>query len=260
MWCVSHLGWLPIFFVLWMSCASTGPTGNVPIDRTNHRYSSRLDWQWRWSFPLPHGNSLHAVWVAPNDDAWAAGSNGAVVRFHGQTETIMRVDTRESLRAIWGLSNSDIWTVGTRGTASHWDGNSWLLVPVPVNDDLVAIWGSNRDQVWAVGGTRLGNAKYVNGGGTILRWDGKSWTVVARDADNPFKAIWGSSAANVVVGGHGPLWHFDGSTWSSFSLGTLSVQAIWGTGPDDVWAVGRDRLMANHAGIRVAVGRDPGTN
>ena len=47
-----------------------------------------------------------------------------------------------------------------------------------------------------------------------------------------------------------PLWHFDGTSWSSQALGDSEVHAIWGTGPTNVWAAGDYRKVAHFDGSR----------
>ncbi|MGH7598941.1 MAG: hypothetical protein ACREOI_21510 [bacterium] len=69
---------------------------------------------------------------------------------------------------------------------------------------------------------------------------------------NTMSDIWASSAKNVYVAGHssngpGLIFSFDGQKWASARIsiaeggpisGTLSLRAIYGFGPDDIWAVG----------------------
>ena len=64
--------------------------------------------------------------------------------------------------------------------------------------------------------------------------------------------IWGSASCNVYVVGHndqgaGLMFHFDGRSWTDVKLhivqggtisGAIDLKAIYGFGPDDIWAVG----------------------
>ena len=59
-------------------------------------------------------------------------------------------------------------------------------------------------------------------------------------------AVWGSSASDIfAVGRGGAILHYDGETWKGMSTGTidytsveLRLEDVWGTGPDDVYALG----------------------
>jgi len=52
--------------------------------------------------------------------------------------------------------------------------------------------------------------------------------------------IWGASLTDIyVVGAAGRVLHFDGNTWMPMQSGTeLTLLAVWGFAPDDVYAVG----------------------
>src|SRR5438445_6990310 len=53
-------------------------------------------------------------------------------------------------------------------------------------------------------------------------------------------AATGTSASDVwVVGDAGPILHYNGTSWSSVSIGTMhTLRSVWGTSASDVWAVG----------------------
>ncbi len=55
------------------------------------------------------------------------------------------------------------------------------------------------------------------------------------------EAVWGSGPNDVwAVGWYGTIVHWDGTKWTRFESGTQwPLFGIWGTGPNDVWAVGR---------------------
>jgi len=55
------------------------------------------------------------------------------------------------------------------------------------------------------------------------------------------EAVWGSGPNDVwAVGWFGTIMHWDGAQWSQVESGTQwPLFAVWGTGPNDVWAVGR---------------------
>ena len=205
-------------------------------------HSSQSEWKWRWHHPTPHGHNLNAVWVAPDDDAWAVGDHGTCVHYQDEDEQVIPTGTNEVLKGIWGTSDTDIWAVGRRGTILHWDGKAWTKVPSPVHDDLVAVWGASKDRIWAVGATLVGGAEFPEGGGTIVEWDGVKWSVIAREVDYAFTSVWGTSATNVYVVGYGPIWHFDGKNWSSFSLGQEHVGGIWGASENDVWVIAYGKM------------------
>ena len=51
--------------------------------------------------------------------------------------------------------------------------------------------------------------------------------------------MWGSGPNDVYAVGEGTVAHFDGSTWSLstiYPIQSITLDAVWGTGPNDVWA------------------------
>lgn len=87
----------------------------------------------------------------------------------------------------------------------HWDGREWSFVDFPGSDnpyiELLDVWGSSSDDVWAVGQEQVSGSVFR---AVALHWDGRTWTSVE------------------------PVHDTD----------VTSFNAVSGTGPNDVWAVG----------------------
>lgn len=84
-----------------------------------------------------------------------------------------------------------------------------------------------------------------------------TWTIDTLEYPGAFQTlmfdVWASSPTDVYVVGHtdvvrGLMWHFDGTNWSDVKLSTsqggpiggpISLRAIHGFGPSDIYAVGR---------------------
>ena len=62
---------------------------------------------------------------------------------------------------------------------------------------------------------------------------------------NNLGGAWGSGSNDVwAVGGAGSIVHWDGTTWSVVESGTTrDLNGVWGTGPSDVWAVGSGGIL-----------------
>jgi len=63
--------------------------------------------------------------------------------------------------------------------------------------------------------------------------------------------VWGTGPNNVyAVGEYGKIRHYDGSSWSWVSSGTTDVlRAVWGSGPNDVFAVGDHGTILHYDGM-----------
>jgi hypothetical protein len=169
------------------------------------------------------------------------------------------------LEGISAGSPTDAWAVGDYGTknlaglatvADHWDGKRWHAVYPPTlpmaPSGLNGVSVRTATDAWAVG---------FGGLGTLAEhWNGSAWTIVPTphvgdpQNINDFKGVDAFAPDAVVAVGHtgyqqssAPLVEvWNGTTWSVIAtpgpkLGGL--QAVSGSSPDDVWAVGAD-----HAG------------
>jgi hypothetical protein len=146
----------------------------------------------------PTQNDLLAVWTAPDDNAWAVGAGGIILRHDGigwaQIPSGPEGGVDADLRDVWGSSGDDIWAVGTGGSALRWDGEVWQNQNEPASYSLNGVWGSAKDDVWAVGS-----------GGTILHFDGSSWLVEESGTRHALNSVWGNAERVWVVGEHGTV-------------------------------------------------------
>jgi hypothetical protein len=75
----------------------------------------------------------------------------------------------------------------------------------------------------------------------ILHYDGKAWTDLAPGGTETFWWTFGTGAQDVwAVGEKGRIAHFDGTHVTDVAprLTTATLYGVWSAAPDDVWAVG----------------------
>ena len=107
--------------------------------------------------------------------------------------------------------------------------------------------------VWAAGGADVlvaGGDGSASGPGKVARFDGGRWTVATIDTAGPLEALWGSGPDDVwAAGTGGALVHFDGAAWTPADTGyTVDLHAVWGSGPTDVYAVGAGTVILHWDG------------
>lgn len=144
----------------------------------------------------------------------------------------------EALYASWRAPDEQLW-VGTgfgnvsRVTPDFTKCDS--LSPGLGSQPVIALWGRAGNDVYAL-------AAAVPGAGT-RRYDGTGWSTVPTQIDEPH-AIWGSGAGEVLVGGAGGrLSRGDAAGWKTIFPATGETRrltGVWGSAPDDVYAVGGD--------------------
>jgi len=212
-----------------------------------------------WTSPV------HGMWGRGAADVWAIGSaNGGLGQatvWHcdgwnggapGWVETrttpgAMPWDSEPSFNAIWGDPDGEVWVVGDGGKtrySSGWkDGAAtWVVVDSGTSLPLHALWGTGNE-IWAAGAA-----------GTVRRFarqpDG---TVTTDDVAFPnratIRALAGFASNDIWAGGSdGTLAHWDGTAWELVDIGvedatSREIFALWASGPEDVWAVGRNVFL-----------------
>jgi hypothetical protein len=177
------------------------------------------------------------------------------------------------LRGVTAVSATDAWAVGefvdpasdqVRTLTQHWDGSAWTVVPSPVvrrMDMLAGVDASSSTDVWAVGTSHVQGSGEGSGRTLVEHWDGSAWRVVPspnigiEGGNGRLHGVLALTPDDVwAVGTHYPavefptlqplIEHWDGKTWQLVpgprrSPGPWSeLNAISGTGPSDIWAVG----------------------
>jgi hypothetical protein len=231
---------------------------------------------WCWRNPLPSGGELRGLWGTSGNDLWAVGTYGAILHWDGtlwtpftglcSEEAAQDGDPPDTLcagnpkrraftadlDAIWGSGKNDIWAVGAQGAILHFSNGSWVPLAKLVTTQLRAVWGTSAKEVWAAGD-----------GGVLLRWNGTQWAreEIGGVVKEQFsaQALWASGPDDLWLAGP-VLASDDGRVrvlrrqkgrwevlWTAASLFDRidRIDALWGSGPDDVRAVGEQRDERN---------------
>jgi hypothetical protein len=151
-------------------------------------------------------------------DVWTVGTNNAAthaVSYHFNGAKWIPYTTPSRISVAWsvsGVATNDLWLVGDFKTpkmytarTAHWDGNAWTAVATPLlptGGRLFGVKALTTADVWAAGVIEPSSSATQNP--LVENWNGSAWTAAA------------APPANM----NGML------------------QAIDGSGPTDVWAVG----------------------
>lgn len=167
-----------------------------------------------WENPLPQGAHLYGVWSAREDEVWAVGASGTVLRYDGKAWTRHATKVASSLTAVWVGDGGSGWAVGPDALLRY-DGKGWQKQE-PLRGSTLFVWGAAADDVWAAG---FG----------LHHWDGASWTDAAVPNANVV-ALAGLSAKDVWAvaksdKGQGMLLRYDGKAWARQFLPFMLDQA-----------------------------------
>ena len=87
----------------------------------------------------------------------------------------------------------------------------------------------------------------------VISCDEADWCPVPTHVSTRFllKGVWGSGPNDVwAVGSGGTIIHWDGKDWTSTPTGSMNTfHAVWGSGPTDVWAVSMTDTIVRTTGF-----------
>ena len=188
--------------------------------------------------------TLLSVWGPDPSNVYSVGGNptaGAMLHWDGSEWSQQALpDGFPLANWVFGVDGGEVlWVSGNDGmVARRGADGSWETMDLGTMSDLWGIWGTADDDMYAVGGDTPGDEPVIG------HWDGSAWTLAElpetdRDYDALFK-VWGTGPDNVfAVGQKGVVFHYDGSAWTQQLAGTTSdLISLWGTGPDEIIAVG----------------------
>ena len=179
---------------------------------------------------------MNGVWGAAPDDVWAVGDGGFTAHWDGCAWTRTPSPATQTLIAIDGTAGDDVWAVGELG-AVHWNGTAWYGEDTP-QGSVKRLAVSGRQQAWLLTTSSI----YRSSGGGWIETPHSVFGVVDLFAKSG--AVWLSGAG--TAGNFASKW--SGSTWQNQPLQdtTTLVDAIGGTGPDDVWIAEQRGRMLHH--------------
>jgi hypothetical protein len=139
------------------------------------------------------------------------------------------------LRPLPGLLCSALALALAGGACSDPAGPAWEVVHRDLPGALLSVWGTSASDVWAVGGDPGDGS-----GPTVLHHDGEVWDAIPVDSPGDLWWVHGFEGGPVYAGGAGGriLRYAGGSFEEMETPGTGTVFGIWGSRPDDLWAVG----------------------
>ena len=191
---------------------------------------------------------IDALWGSGANDVYAAGfstdshgtkAGSSILHSTGNGVWVSQYgDTSGSSFSLWGADATHVFAVDREsGAIIQSPGNgSWT-----VHDALGVV-----RSIHGIGSNRF----YVTGANGVLfqSADAMTWTSqqIAGVSSELLEAIWGTANNDIfVVGNHGSIFHFDGTSWSNAGAAGTKLLAIWGNG-DEIFVAGADGIYHRH--------------
>lgn len=210
--------------------------------------------------PLGSTSNLAAIHGSARDDIWVGGSLGALFHFDGSkwTSAPDLAGRGVYVSALGGTSPSDVWAAGRRGGVTladgsvtpvesftyHFDGARWteVVVPPAIRDRARTRHAAHIVSLHAFA---PGKAVMVGELGSAYVFDGKTWVSEDSSTDVLLLGVWSTVAGEAWgVGANGIAVHRSaGGVWRTDRRaegGFFAIEAIAGTDPSHLWAVGHN--------------------
>jgi hypothetical protein len=169
-----------------------------------------------------------------NDDVWAVGENGTIVRYAGSSWQTIPSGTNTELSSVFAITKNDAWAIGV-GVVLHWTGSAWTPVDTGTAQTYRTVWASGPDDVW------------LGGSDGVRHWNGRAWTTPSDFPVGYIFGIRGTSDHDIWATGDNTM-HFDGVHWSR-SLAPLTQDGQ--TRGFDLWTSGSQSWIVGGGGAAV---------
>jgi hypothetical protein len=229
------------------------PNGNIPISdlwglAPNDLWATGGAKIFRWQgsawteVPVTITNvpDLDTLWVKSADDFAVGGGavNTEVLRFFNGSWSRRYT----SVKDLWGAASDDVWVAAEGDGFWHWTGATWNQVTVSSGngDRPISVFGSAANDVWAAGEST-----------TLQHWNGTAWAATETSAETDWSAVWAAASNDVWIAGEDMLGHYDGSKWTTQSVGALGVRLtkLSGSSSKSVWALGYELSTSGNHGV-----------
>jgi hypothetical protein len=174
-------------------------------------------------------------WTVVTPPALASGT-----QFYNLTGSFALSDTN-----AWAVGDS-----GTDTVALNWNGTAWSSVPTPTPSGSTPDWAlesvaaSGASDAWAVGvqsaGTKIHDSLFEH-------WNGTAWSVVTGPNEGVLNAVLDFSPTNAWAFADFSVLHWNGTVWAAVS-GAIPELAVSADSPTDIWGVDRDGVVNHYNG------------
>lgn len=145
-------------------------------------------------------------------------------------------ETELGVRAIHLVPGRALWLVGDRAAVARYAVSSSSDAGAPSLERGVMVPVASQVSLRAAWGHDE-HLWAVGEKGTIAHFDGTAWEFADTGTTSTLNAVFGTAPNDIwAVGEGGTALHYDGAQWSSVATGhDGTLRAVWGGASDDVW-------------------------
>ncbi len=170
-------------------------------------------------------------------------AHSLVIHYNGAQWSVASIPEGRYLTSIWGPNENNVWFAGINGVLFHWDGSIFqshslpLNIPIDADPFFTPKALTGNDTLTCM---LLGDHNSIPPRVILLENRGQGWTVTDSTFYFDSSRIWMSPSGILYATGSSIYRRING-VWELFldGQGTLRSGSIFGTGDDNLFAVGR---------------------
>ena len=191
-----------------------------------------------------------AIFAFGPQDVWIA-SGSQVVRWNGTSQS-SPMCIPSSVNKLWGTSDENIYAGGANGGIAHYDGSVWEKIESGTSLDIHDIWGTSDSTTGQEEVLAVASDQFTNNGVAVLQLSGTEATMLQTCGlpTTSLVGIWSANGREWYVCGDG-LYKTRalGLPWQKVKgIPPIEMEAIRGTGPNDIFVVGDFGLVLHWNG------------
>lgn len=191
--------------------------------------------------------NLSGASASPTGTVVAVGELGVIYRYTEADWNFERSESFDTLQGSWS-TGSKAYIGGDQGIFMF-DGVQMMPQELPEYDGVFSYSGFWGFSDKAVYAVAAG-AIDEDDARIVLGFDGAAWSVLLNELGDGLQAIWGTSPSNLyAVGNKGVILQYNGADWNRMTSPVDSpLYSIWGAAADNIYAVGNDGTFIKYDG------------
>ncbi|HEX5749514.1 MAG TPA: hypothetical protein VFZ09_25015 [Archangium sp.] len=176
----------------WVTSMIRSPTGRLyAVDMEGQLHSTDTAGKWT-TRDLGCPDGLIDLWVASDDELFAAGDQGDRVHFSKGKVELVRDPTNRRLNAVHGCAPNDVYMVGDKGAIFQYRDGQWAEMEPPTNYNLLTVLCISQQEIYVAGAR-----------GMLFRGSGNDWEQLKAPDINISSLAWYRGALHAAGGKDG---------------------------------------------------------
>ena len=202
------------------------------------------------------------IWVVGNEEIYDAVTSKStyvslILHWKFGQWSKASITLGKPLKSVWGNMPDNVWASGEGGTLYHFNGIDWFKIPIDSSVSLGRLYGFSSSDIYCTGAKSVDKGPLYDSTEYILyHYNGNNWSPIdsflfynGSFGDKfGFADIWGPNNSTLYTIGRG-IFLRNGNSWINTFASPYLYSSIYGTGADNIFAVGPYNSVVQFNGI-----------